>query len=260
MASQAMSNIRPKLNVGAVLLAVFLAAATADQTPDGAVRGVALDATGAGLPGALVRLLDSASNAVITRGSADSEGKFQIGAVPSGSYTVVLWVQGFRARRVPAVIRTGEISDVGKLRLGLAGCDAPGVICDSFGTDPPDSIVSKAYLQVKDGCEVALAVGKVACPDSARGRTAETELRLMKIGGGIYLSAMNGAALAQPNLPRPDCRDANPTESVVRIDGLGPGDDICVQGHDRHWSHVFFMENVLPDSTLVEVWQVTRRR
>ena len=222
------------------------------------VKGVAVDATGAGLPGALVRLLDSASNAVITRGSADSEGKFQIGAVPSGSYTVVLWVQGFRARRVPAVIRTGEISDVGKLRLGLAGCDAPGVICDSFGTDPPDSIVSKAYLQVKDGCEVALAVGKVACPDSARGRTAETELRLMKIGGGIYLSAMNGAALAQANLPRSDCRDANASESVVRTDGFGPGDDICVQTHD--WSHLFFVEDVGLGSQGVEVWQVTRRR
>ncbi len=103
---------------------------------------------------------------------------------------------------------------------------------------------------------------KVLCPGDAKGAGGEldADLRITRDENGVYLTAMNGAALATPGLPRGDCQDAYRKEAKIRIDGLGPGDDICLYTHDRNWSHVFLTEEVTRRSDRIAIWQITRKR
>ena len=153
----------------------------------------------------------------------------------------------------------GEALDVGSIRLDVAGCDAPGVICDSFGdVPPPDPVASRGNLQIRANCMVAFITSKVLCPGDSGG--GNEDIQLTRNESGVYLAAMNGASLSEPDLPRGDCRDAYPKEKQIRIDGLGPGDDICLYTHDRHWSHVFFIDEVSRGSHEISIWQITRKR
>jgi hypothetical protein len=200
------------------------------------IRGAIVDATGAAIGGASVRLLKSDSEEMAHATAADS-GKFEMGTAGSGNYVLKAWQRGFRSRRVPVAVRSEtETIDLGDIRLDLAGCDAPGVICDSFGeAPPPDPVVSRNDLRVQMDCMLAFTTGKAFCPGETKGpRQTDADVRLNQDESGVYLSAMNGATLATPNLPRGDCRDAYPKESKIRIDGLGPGDDICLYTHDHH--------------------------
>jgi hypothetical protein len=146
--------------------------------------------------------------------------------------------------------------------LDLAGCDAPGVICDWLGeAAPPDPVVSRSNLQIQTGCMAALATGSAFCAgDRIGGTEADADIRLTQDASGVFLTAMNGALLSEPDLPRGDCRDAYPAKKQIRIDGLGLGDDICLYTHDRHWSHVFFTYAVNRDSHQIAIWQITRKR
>lgn len=97
------------------------------------IRGAIVDVTGAAIGRASVRLLKSDSE-MVAQTTADASGKFQLGNVGSDSYVLKAWQRGFRSRRVPVVVRSEtETIDLGDIRLDLAGCDAPGVICDWFG-------------------------------------------------------------------------------------------------------------------------------
>jgi len=216
--------------------------------------------TGAAIGGATVRLLKSVSEDVAQVMAIDS-GQFQLGTIP-GSYVLAAWQRGFRSRRVTIVLRQDEVLDLGTIRLDVAGCDAPGVICDWFGeVPPPDPVVSRSNLQMRTGCMARLAASKVFCPgDRTGGSESEADIRLTHDDSGVYLTAMNGALLSQPDLPRGDCRDAYPKEKRIRIDGLGPGDDICLHTHDRHWTHAFFTDVISPASDQIVFWQITRKR
>ena len=218
-----------------------------------------MDANGASIGGATLRLLNSVSEEVAHATSNDF-GKFQVRIATPGSYVLTAWRPGFRSHKATVVLRSpNEVSDIGSIRLEVAGCDAPGVNCDWFGeAPPPDPVVSRGNMRIRTDCVVAFAISKVFCPgDPGRGNE---DLRLTANESGVYLAAMNGASLSEPDLPRGDCRDAYPKEKQVRIDGLGPGDDICLYTHDRHWSHVFLTDQVRRDSREISVWQITRKR
>jgi hypothetical protein len=245
------------------ILVLAFAGEPAMVASDHQIRGVVIDATGAGLPGASVRVLQSESNAELSHATADHDGVFQIGNLEPGSFLLTAWLQGFRTRRVAVVVLADtEVTDVGKIRIELAGCDAPGVICDSFGISPTDPVARQGYLQLKVNCSLALSAGKVYCPNDLSGPSEKkkADLLMTRDEGGVYLTAINGAAFAAPNLPRGDCRDAYPRETKIRIDGLGPGDDICLHTHDQHWSHVFLTSDVTRDSQQIDLWQLTRKR
>ena len=114
---------------------------------------------------------------------------------------------------------------------------------------------------MRTGCMATLAATKMFCPgDRTGGSESEADIRLTHDDSGVYLTAMNGALLSEPDLPRGDCRDAYPKEKRIRIDGLGPGDDICLHTHDRHWTHVFFTDVISPASDQIVFWQITRKR
>lgn len=200
-----------------------------------------------------MRVLLPSSNTLITRFTTQQNGTFQSDALRPGSYTVIAWVQGFHARRVAVDVREGETADVGQIRLDLAGYDAPGVICDDFGLGPPDPVLKSGYVQLKLECGADLRNSSSYCQDSsvAVRESAGVDVRLTKAESGLYLNAFNGASLSL------DCRGAG--RSTIRIDGFGPGDQICVRTHGGFSSHVFFVNDVEPSSQSVTLWHVTRK-
>gem|GEM_PF-3917043 len=82
------------------------------------------------------------------------------------------------------------------------------------------------------------------------------DVQLMKEGAATYLSSANRAPLAVL-LPLHGCAGAKRSESRVRLDGFGPGDEICVGTTDRRLSHIFF-ENEQRDSPSIRFYYVTR--
>jgi hypothetical protein len=237
---------------------ILAMALTSDATANGGrIRGVVVDATGAALPGAIIRVVQPDSNVVVARARANQAGDFETDAVGEGEYVVAVWLQGFRARWTsPVVLRDGSIVSLGNVRLDLAGCDAPGVLCDSFGLGPPEPDNTRGFVDVKLGCGVDLNAGKVYCESRQPGGV---DLNFLKDDSGIYLIPANGAALSPPNLPRGDCRDANPSTAKLPVDGLGPGDDICARTHGGRLSHMFVMSDVERGSDHLRLWHVTRK-
>ncbi len=227
------------------------------------IKGAIVDPSGALIGSASVRFLDSAAGTV-GRTRADESGNFQIGIAAPGKYVLIAWQRGFRSRRVPVVMGTETaMIDLGRIELDLAGCDAPGVICDSVGEPaPPDREASRGYLNAQAGCLLVFTRNKVSCPGDAslEGSEKDADIRITEDEAGVYLTAMNGAVLSAPDLPRGDCLDAHPKEARIRIDGLGPGDDICLYTHDRHWSHVFPAVEVSGGPGRITLWQITRKR
>ena len=238
----------------ALCLASQVAAAAGGQ-----VRGTVVDPGEYPLPGASVRLLRPDSNLLAARGTADQNGTFHATVAP-GAYTLVARMQGFRARRVTSIeVRDGETTDVGKLVLGSAGCDAPGVMCDNFGLGPPDRVKASGHLDLNFACAADLGAGMTYCPEDLKvAARRTTDLRITRGESGVYLNAINGATVSTPNPPRTDCRDSSPGKADVRIDGLGPGDDICVRTHDGRLSHLFLVDDVEKDSLVIRLFHVTR--
>ena len=86
-------------------LAFGLPAAFA-QTPTGKVEGVVLDPDGLRLPGAIIELVENGR-----RTFSDAEGKYQLGNVPPGQYTLRALAGGLRDVQIDnIVVRAGEIT------------------------------------------------------------------------------------------------------------------------------------------------------
>jgi hypothetical protein len=64
------------------------------QATDGNVVGVVYDSTGAGLPGAGVELLNTATG-IRANATTDSQGTYRFGNVPIGNYTITVTATGF---------------------------------------------------------------------------------------------------------------------------------------------------------------------
>lgn len=194
---------------------------------------------------------------------ADEQGVFSTGMLPPGTYTVAAWFQGFRALKLTGIVlRADETIDLGKIRLEMAGCDAPGVICDNFGLGAPGKGLATGYLDLKLNCGVDLDNGAVYCPDRSgvsQREGASADLIMARKDGGVYLAPVNGATTNPPNLPSANCHEANRGNASVRLDGLGPGDDICLYTRTGRLSHVFLVSEVYRGSTQVTIWYVTRR-
>jgi hypothetical protein len=201
---------------------------------------------------------------LLARAKTDQSGAFQTGVLNPGSYTLTAWVQGFRARAWSAVIvRSGEVTDLGTIPLDIAGCDAPGVNCDSIDPSPPrNPIVASGYLTVRLNCGADLAKSSVYCLDDATSRRQErtADLRATRSDAGIYLAPVNGTAMSALNPSRQDCSGGNQKPDRIRLDGLGPGNDLCVRTRDGRMSHVFLVNDVEPDSLEIQLWYVTRKR
>ncbi|HVO97246.1 MAG TPA: carboxypeptidase-like regulatory domain-containing protein [Bryobacteraceae bacterium] len=213
------------------------------------LKGVVVDFTGAALPRANIRVLEAESNILVARATAEEKGAFKIDPLKPGAYTVTAWGSGFRLRiQTGVLIREGEAVDLGKLRLDFAGCDAPGVICDTVNNAPVfPGLIRRASLAVPLNCGTDLVKGKSSCPTDS-----EANFTVKKDGIKVDLLPLNGATL--------DARCSGQSDAKIRVDGFGPGLDFCVHLRDGLESHVYVVNEVGADSTEVRISLTTTKR
>jgi len=223
-----------------------------------AVRGRVVDASKGPLPGTLVRLVPTGEGFARFRSVADHNGEFEIKDVPPGRYALRIGRQAFQERTLSALeLHAGELTSLGEIRLELAGCDAPEVICDSFGeAEQNDPIVSRGYIVLDPGAGVALDSSTVIRHDDTRTATSEhrSDLIASSDSGSWRITPVNGALLSQTA-----CYSAKFTPAPILLDGLGPGAEFCVQSNRHHYSHVFIIDEIRPETSSLRLWHVTRK-
>lgn len=226
------------------------AAALASQPPAGEIRGIVMDTANAPIEKAPVRARQEAPGSPVLQASSDADGSFTIPAVAPGTYLLHAWQAGFLPGILKITVRSGETTDVGKIALALAGCDAPGVMCDSLRAPSENvsesRVVVRTYVNIDRRCGVSLNRGESSCshPDLAL-RDEEN--------GTVQLVPGNGAEVS------PSCARLRFGTAPLRIDGLGPGDDFCVRTRKGLSSHVFLVDEVPPGAAVLRLWCVTRK-
>jgi hypothetical protein len=139
-------------------------------------------------------------------------------------------------------------------------------MCDSVSPEPmADMRYSQGDIRVPLGCAVDIDKGKVLCtvvldgPATASPVKDRTTDFWLNVGSDkhVYLEPRNGARLAEPNSAAADCRGAVFLSHRVRVDGLGRGSDLCLRSNGGRYSHVFFTDEVQPDSTQIAICYVT---
>jgi len=100
-------------------LALVLGALPAAAQDTGTVSGTIVDNSNQVVPGATVTLVNEATSDTRTAAS-DGRGVFIFRAVPPGSYTVKIELQGFRTREQKrTVVNASSQVDVGTLKLDV---------------------------------------------------------------------------------------------------------------------------------------------
>jgi len=192
-----------------VTVALFSIVAAAQNLPvpasGGRIQGRVVDVVDAEIS-AFVRVIRTETGDVVDRMHTDRTGAFLAEALTIGTYTLTAAVGGFRRADLTGIIvRDSETTDLGRIRLGISSCDAPGVFCDYFG--PRDNIgpwtkavVGTGPLQMKLLCGVDIDdKSKMYCPDSP---SQEIDMQFRKDGPGLFLATANGAAF--PNFSNGD--------------------------------------------------------
>ena len=101
-------------------LAVFATApAYAQGSATSSIAGTVVDTSGAGVPGADITATD-ASNGAVFRGVSSDNGAFTIPAIPTGTYSVSVALQGFKTAVLKDVVVTagGPASIKATLQIG----------------------------------------------------------------------------------------------------------------------------------------------
>ncbi|MCU1259771.1 MAG: hypothetical protein JWO80_2656 [Bryobacterales bacterium] len=242
----------------------------ASTEEDGRIRGEVVDHKSASIPNATIRVMLGTTGSTRYRVRGRSDGSFHLNGIQPGTYTVALSVHGFREKFVDnVVVNTGREVDLGRLPLQLAGCDAPWIICDSISTEPaPNTTVVHGEIKLPLECSVDIDKGKLLCPAVRGGPSPaspttdhSSDFRL-HVGSDhhLYLEPQNSARLAEPNSAEADCGGAIFLDRSIRVNGLGPGSDLCVRSSEGRYAHIFFTGEVQPDSRQIEVYYVTTRK
>ncbi|MGH9632542.1 MAG: carboxypeptidase-like regulatory domain-containing protein [Bryobacteraceae bacterium] len=254
----------PSAILNAVLLLPLVAQIDA-ETPQGRLRGHVVDASGGAIP-AIIRVIRPDTNTVVLRFRAEEDGTFQTGPLAPSVYSLTAFSQGFRRRELrKIVIKPGHIADLGEITLDISGCDTPGTNCDYIGEVPDrvKRIIAESNVTLRPTCAVDLdRKGETVCPEQEDDiqMARDSDIRLAKLNGTLYLVAVNGAALSEPYASTSDCSRVTYGNDSIPVVGLGPGVDCCVRTKRGSVSHVFFTEDVENESTTVALSYVTRRR
>jgi hypothetical protein len=210
------------------------------------IQGKVVDPGSASIHNAGVRVLPDMENGFSYSADSRHDGTFSVNNVSPGTYTVAIAAPGFREKIIRGVVvRASAPLDFGPIKLEIAGCDAPGVICHFIGKFPAKP-VSRGELSVGVGCGLDLDKGKMDCT-----ATRASDFRVLSAGDNrIFVEPRNGAALV-------DCGDASRSERV-RIDGFGRGSVLCVRTSEGRNSQVFFLREVRSD-TDITIQYVTRK-
>ena len=115
------------------------------------------------LSNASIRAIPRTTGRTIYRCQSESDGAFHLDGIEPGTYTLAVSLQGFREKLIDnLLVTTGREVDLGRVRLDIASCDAPGVICDSFLNEPvADTTFSRGEIKIPLGC--AVDIDKAEC-------------------------------------------------------------------------------------------------
>ncbi|HEY2431652.1 MAG TPA: TonB-dependent receptor [Vicinamibacterales bacterium] len=115
-----------------LIAALLISVAGLSGQPDGTLRGVVRDQTGAVLPNAAVELLDAAGATVATA-STDAAGAFRFDRLPRASYVVRARFEGFKPGAVQA--RLGGTRPPAPLAITLELASVPQEVSVNAGDD-----------------------------------------------------------------------------------------------------------------------------
>ncbi|MEZ5361764.1 MAG: carboxypeptidase-like regulatory domain-containing protein [Bryobacterales bacterium] len=108
---QQMKSIVSLERLLAFSLALLLTCAAAAQTGLGVVNGTVSDASGAVIPGALIRLTDQATN-IVREAQSSEVGFYQFNAVPLGNYKLMVETAGFSQFETEFTVQAGQTLEI----------------------------------------------------------------------------------------------------------------------------------------------------
>lgn len=249
-----------------IVTAVFWLTLLLQTDPAGSqsrVKGHAVDSSGAAIP-AVIRVIRPDNHALVVRLQAQDNGAFETSSLPPGVYSLTVFAPGFRRREFRHIaVRSGQLVDLGQIRLDLSGCDTPGTNCDYFGEVPKEvkRIIVSISVTLKLSCAVDLdGKAEPVCQVTADAvDPRQADLRLARENGSIYLVAVNGATLCNPEAATTDCSGVTFGSQRIEVAGMGPGVDFCVKTKHGSVSHVFFTGDIENETSRVPLWYVTRK-
>jgi len=104
------------------VLAMLVAVPVSAQVIKGSISGTAVDPSGAAVPGAQIRAVNTATAQVFTT-STENNGSFRLNLLPVGTYTVEVTKSGFRKTAVSNVAVNSNVDNAlpaVKLEVGVA--------------------------------------------------------------------------------------------------------------------------------------------
>jgi hypothetical protein len=227
-----------------------------------------VDATGAEIPKAFVRIVTSDLPRTVLRARADSQGGFRVSGISDGVYAAEAHAPGFSAKVVRAVaVREGAHLDLGQIMLDVEGCDGPGVSCDPvFHADSPPPDLNALFgkirvtVAVNAGCAVDLNQGaELNCADQSVAGTGKAGLAFVRTGEGqAILRPLNNTLLSELNPRTGDCTGVRLFSRDVVVDGLGPGHHLCAMTSVGSSVHIFFLGEIEPTTDQLSLWLVVR--
>jgi hypothetical protein len=102
MSRQVPPFIRRTLHTLLFVLTSYCASRPVHAQTLSAMQGRVFDASGAALPGAIIRV-ENESTGIDQSARSDGEGRYYVAAIPSGTYTVTATADGFRTDRIDAL-------------------------------------------------------------------------------------------------------------------------------------------------------------
>jgi hypothetical protein len=135
--------MRAGLSLAIALIALlFMAPALHAQTESGTVTGTITDGTGAVVPGAAVKLLNTDTGGGRS-GITNSTGFFSIPALPPGPYSVDATAKGFSQETSSITLSVGQILNINfKLKVGASSEKVEVVANESLGLQTEDHDLS----------------------------------------------------------------------------------------------------------------------
>lgn len=184
----------------AALWLVFGAGLSAAQTDPAALRGVAVDTSGAALPGATVTLTpEDGSSAAPLEQVTDGAGRFAFEDLAPGRYTVVLALEGFEDRRLSSVVVPS--SEELRAALEIAGFAETVLVRPTSPLTAPATPVGQATIEQKVLSDMPLATERFEdalplLPGVVRGPDGLLNMNGARADQSAFL--MNGVNMVDP--------------------------------------------------------------
>ncbi len=222
------------------------------------IRGQVYDTSGAVIVRATIRVLDESSRNTVLSTHPDQDGRFEAPGLGAGNYLIAVSSPGFTEKLIRIGMLRFNDDSFQKVQLEVLDCDAPHVNCDIISSGPytdPHPIVFHGSLIIHRSDAVDLEKG-VVVPSVA----GATDFNVSVQNGGLYFTLLNKATIVE------SCKAAarrgktvNKVESV-RIDGLGPGTEICMRTNHGDFAKLFVEQLIEPGSEQIALQVVTRAK